>query len=136
MLHRHSNPVLRMPVTARGPVLLVEDHTDLREAMAELLEASNYTVVTAADGDEALARLRGGIAPCLIVLDLAMPGTDGCAFRSAQTHDAKLAAIPTIICSAHLDLKQTAAGLGIPGYFEKRGFERFLALVARHCLSD
>jgi CheY-like chemotaxis protein len=118
-------------------VLLVEDHADLREAMAELLEASDYTVVTAADGDEALGRLRGGIAPCLIVLDLDMPRKDGREFRSEQTHDATLAPIPTIICSAHGDLKQQAAGLGIDGYFEKRGsFDGFLALVARHCLND
>jgi CheY-like chemotaxis protein len=124
-----------MPIKPRRPVLLIEDHADLREAMAELLEASDYTVVTAVDGDEALRRLRGGIAPCLIVLDLDMPRKDGREFRSEQTHDAKLAAIPTIICSASGDLKQKAAGLGIDGYFEKRGaFEGFLALVARHCL--
>jgi len=71
----------------------------------------------------------------LIVLDLDMPRKDGDEFRSEQTHDAKLAAIPTIVCSARRDLKQKAAELGIDGYFEKRGgFEGLLALVARHCL--
>jgi two-component system response regulator MprA len=118
-------------------VLLVEDDAELREAIAELLNASNYTVVTAADGDEALGRLRGGIVPCLIVLDLNMPRKDGRAFRSEQIGDANLAAIPTIICSARGDLKQEAAELGIDGYFEKRGgFDALLALVARHCLTD
>jgi two-component system, chemotaxis family, chemotaxis protein CheY len=127
-----------MPIKKpHGPVLLVEDHVDLREAVVELLEASDYTVVTAADGAEALGRLRGGIAPCLIVLDLEMPRKDGCEFRAEQTRDAKLASIPTIILSARDDLKQKAAELGIDGYFEKRGgFDGFLALVARHCLTD
>jgi CheY-like chemotaxis protein len=122
------------PGDARSPVLLVEDHADLREALAELLEASDYTVVTAADGEEALACLRNGVAPCLIVLDLDMPGMDGCAFRSEQSHDAKLAAIPTIICSGRADLKQMAGRLGIHGYFEKRAdAHAFLALVAQYC---
>jgi CheY-like chemotaxis protein len=115
----------------------VEDHADLREAMTDLLEAFDYTVVTAADGHEALARLRGGTAPCLIVLDLEMPRKDGWEFRSEQTHDPKLAAIPTIISSGDGDVKQKAAALGIDGYFEKHDdFAGLLDLVARYCLTE
>ncbi len=126
-----------MPINPSGPVLLVEDNGELREAMAALLEASDYTVVTAVDGEEALRRLRSGISPCVIVLDLDMPRKDGREFRSEQIRDAKLAAIPTILCSAHGDLKQRASGLGIDGYFEKHGgFDGLLTLVARRCLTD
>jgi CheY-like chemotaxis protein len=126
-----------MLVNARGPILLVEDHADLREAMTSLLEAFGYEVVAAADGSEALDRLRGGTAPGLIVLDLEMPRKDGWKFRSEQTHDPKLAAIPTIISSADGNVKQKAALLGIDGYFEKRGgFDGLLDLVARYCLTE
>ena len=69
--------VLPRPANARGPILLVEDHADLREAMTSLLEAFGYGVVTAADGGEALDHLRRGTAPSLIVLDLEMPRKDG-----------------------------------------------------------
>jgi len=125
------------PVKPLGPILLVEDHADLREAMTDLLEAFDYTVATAADGGEALDLLRGGTAPCLIVLDLEMPRKDGWAFRSAQTHDPKLAAIPTIVSSADGDVKQKAAALGIDGYFEKGGgFDGLLELVARYCHAE
>ena len=118
---------------ARGTILLVEDHADLREAMTSLLEAFGYEVVTAADGGEALDRLRRGIAPCLIVLDLEMPRKDGWKFRSEQLHDPKLAGIPTIVSSAEANVKQKAALLGIHGYFEKRGgFDGLLDLVARY----
>jgi two-component system chemotaxis response regulator CheY len=124
-------------VNSRGPILLVEDHADLREAMTSLLEASGYAVVAAADGDEALDRLRRGTAPCLIVLDLEMPRKNGWEFRSEQIHDPKLAAIPTIVSSADDDVKQKAASLGIDGYFEKRGgFQGLLDLVARYALSS
>jgi CheY-like chemotaxis protein len=131
------NVMAPTPVKPQGPILLVEDHADLREAMTDLLEAFDYTVVTAADGGEALDCLRGGTAPCLIVLDLEMPRKDGWKFRSEQIHDPKLAAIPTIVSSADGDVKQKAAALGIDGYFEKRGgFDGLLELVARYCLTE
>ena len=124
-------------MNARGPILLVEDHADLRNAMTSLLEAFGYAVVTAADGSEALDRLRRGTAPCLIVLDLEMPRKNGREFRSEQTHDPKLAAIPTIVSSADGNVKQKAAALGIDGYFEKRGgFDGLLDVVARYCLTE
>jgi CheY-like chemotaxis protein len=127
----------RMPVDARGPILVVEDNADLREAMASLLAAFGYEVVTAADGTEALDRLRRGSAPCLIVLDLEMPRTDGWKFRAEQLRDPELAAIPTIISSAEGNVKQEAAALGIDGYFEKRGgFGALLDLVARYGLRE
>ena len=88
--------------------------------------------MAAADGGEALDRLRGGTAPCLIVLDLEMPRKDGWEFRSEQIHDPKLAAIPTILSSADVDVKQKAAALGIDGYLERGGFDGLLELVARY----
>ena len=124
-------------VNARGPILLVEDHADLREAMTGLLEAFGYEVVTAVDGCEALDRLRRGTAPSLIVLDLEMPRKDGWQFRCEQTRDPKLAMIPTIVSSADGMVKEKAALLGIDGYFEKRGgFDELLDLVSRYCLTE
>ena len=94
-----------------GPILLVEDHADLREATTDLLG--------------------------LIVLDLEMPRKDGWEFRSEQMHDPRRAAIPTIISSADDDVRQKAAALGIAGYFEKRGgFDGLLDVVARYCLVE
>ena len=105
--------------------------------MTTLLEVFDYSVVTAADGDEALDHLRGGTAPCLIVLDLDMPRKDGWEFRSEQIRDPKLAAIPTIISSSGDDVKQKAAALSIEGYFENRAdFDAFLELVGRYCLIE
>ena len=105
--------------------------------MTSLLEAFGYEVVAAADGSEALDRLRGGTAPGLIVLDLEMPRKNGWEFRSEQSQDPKLAAIPTIVSSADGNVKQKAASLGIDGYFEKRGgFDGLLDLVARYCLTE
>jgi CheY-like chemotaxis protein len=60
-----------------GPlVLVVDDHEDTRAICQRALEMAGYRVVTAASGDEALARLEEH-RPAVVVLDLAMPGMDG-----------------------------------------------------------
>jgi CheY-like chemotaxis protein len=81
-------------------VLVVDDDHDVRAALVELLETEGYDVVAAANGRVALARLRAGVRPCAIVLDLMMPIMDGWEFRAAQLGDADLRDIPVIILSA------------------------------------
>jgi len=85
------------------PILVIDDDVVIRAAMEALLELEGYAVVVAADGDQALQRLRAGLEPALIMVDLAMPTTDGFAFRRAQLSDPRLAAIPTIAWSATYD---------------------------------
>jgi len=57
-------------------VLVVDDDERIRELLAEYLDARGLSVETAADGEEGLARLRGGGFD-LVVLDVMMPGPDG-----------------------------------------------------------
>lgn len=82
-------------------VLLIEDDDSTREAYAELIrEVLHYDVAEAADGREGLERLRAGLQPALILLDLWMPTMDGFAFRRAHRADPTLAQCPVLICSA------------------------------------
>lgn len=57
-------------------VLVVDDEPQIRRALKAGLERNNYTVVLAASGEEGLdaAALE---SPEVVILDLAMPGTDG-----------------------------------------------------------
>jgi DNA-binding response OmpR family regulator len=57
-------------------ILVVDDEPNLREALAEGLEAEGFRVVTAADGREALAVFRE-TRPDLIILDLMLPELSG-----------------------------------------------------------
>ncbi len=57
-------------------VLLVEDDDDNRELMTEVLVAAGCDVVSAASGQEGLARLAGG-AVDVLVTDVGMPGMGG-----------------------------------------------------------
>jgi two-component system response regulator MprA len=83
------------------PVLLVvDDETTIRDTLANLLSKEGYTVETAADGEDALEKLRGELRPNLIVLDLMMPRLDGLAFRQRQLADPAFVHIPVLMISA------------------------------------
>ncbi len=57
-------------------ILLVDDDPDILDALAMILEAEGYQVVTARDGIEGLANLKTE-KPDLLILDLLMPKMDG-----------------------------------------------------------
>ena len=59
-----------------------------------------YTVAMAADGREALDRLRRQWRPSLILLDLTMPVMNGWQFRAEQRLDPALSGIPVVVLSA------------------------------------
>jgi DNA-binding response OmpR family regulator len=60
-------------------ILVVEDDTNARKLMKAVLERAEYSVSTAADGEDALALLDTRHVD-LILLDVMMPGMDGYAF--------------------------------------------------------
>jgi DNA-binding NtrC family response regulator len=57
-------------------VLLVDDEEEYTEALAQRLEARNLSVITASNGDEAIARLREENID-VVILDMVMPGRSG-----------------------------------------------------------
>lgn len=81
-------------------VMVVDDDHGIRDALASVLCDEGYTVVCANDGKDALERLRSGVSPCLIFLDLMMPVMDGWEFRRQQNDDPAIARIPVAIITA------------------------------------
>ena len=65
------------------PVLVVEDHEELRETLRVLLADEGFEVVTAENGRIALDRLEEIAHPCVVLLDLMMPVMDGLTFLKA-----------------------------------------------------
>lgn len=57
----------------RGSVLVVDDHSDSREMIAEYLSGVGFTVSTAPDGAEAVTRVEQN-PPDVVLMDLRMPG--------------------------------------------------------------
>ena len=87
-----------MSETGRG-VLVVDDDSDIRSVVSELLTDEGYQVRTAVNGREALATLSSW-RPDVILLDLMMPIMDGWTFLANQQSIQELRQIPVIVMSA------------------------------------
>ena len=123
-----------IPERPAAPVLVVEDNTEVRQALVALLEAEGYHVAEAVDGVSALRLLRtAAVQPCLIVLDLMMPRMSGWDFRMEQSSDLRLAGIPVVVVSAD-PLASQAERMGAAAVLSKPADpEQFLELIGRHC---
>ena len=86
---------LSAPGSRGGIVLLVDDDAVLRELLAQTLADAGYSVVTAGDGDEALA-LASALQEQLglVVTDIRMPVMDGLTLAASL---AKLRRPPAIL---------------------------------------
>ncbi len=82
------------------PILVVDDDTDLRETLGELLTEEGYEPRLFENGRTALDCLRHGIRPKLILLDLMMPEMNGWQFREEQLRDERLRDIPVVVMTA------------------------------------
>ncbi len=74
-----ANPAAIQAMTAltmTKTVLVVDDEKDIRDLIAYNLSKEGFAVLTAEDGNEALAKL-GSHKVALVVLDIMMPGMDG-----------------------------------------------------------
>jgi CheY-like chemotaxis protein len=88
------------PHTSVPLVLVVDDDRDIRGTLGVVLEEEGYATASASDGREALRLLREGLRPCVIFLDLSMPGMDGWDFRANQLTDPDLSTIPVVVITA------------------------------------
>jgi CheY-like chemotaxis protein len=100
-------------------ILIVDDDEDIREVLGLVLQAEGHWVEGAADGLEALDRLRRGNPPSLVLLDLMMPRLDGEGVLRAMSGDPRLSHIPVCIISGHQDARDRAARLGAIGSLVK-----------------
>jgi CheY-like chemotaxis protein len=80
-------------------VLLVDDEPSLLYLHRLVLELAGYSVVEAADGAQALERIRER-SPDLVVSDLMMPVMDGHALIAALQADDELRTIPVVVVTA------------------------------------
>ena len=79
-------------------ILIVDDSPTERYYLTDILERNGFTVTTAENGDDAMAKIKAD-RPELILMDVVMPGANGFQVTRAIAKDPELADVPIIICS-------------------------------------
>lgn len=81
-------------------VLIVDDEEDSLDVARRLLKKTGAVVITAENGEEALAKVREQ-RPKFIISDLSMPVMDGWLLMQALNENRATANIPVIALTAH-----------------------------------
>ncbi len=104
----------------RSSILLLEDEPELAERLIAELEAADYHVELARNGQEGLDHLATSI-PDLIISDVMMPGMDGFEFMRRLRADSELARIPVIMLTTRRRVSDIVEGfsLGADDYVAK-----------------
>jgi CheY-like chemotaxis protein len=116
-------------------VLVVDDDPDIREALEILLEMNGHPVVSAGDGSEAIDQLRRETRrPCVILLDLMMPGMNGFELQEALSLEPAFAGIPlVVITGAGATVERMASRFTSEILRKPFDAVSILDLVNRHC---
>jgi CheY-like chemotaxis protein len=123
-----SNPFTRL-------VLVVEDDADTRELLKFHIESLGYSVVEAADGEEAV-RLAERRLPHLVLMDTSMPRVDGLLAAERIRKLDKGGQVTIIFLSgyAHPQFRESALAAGGDGYLVKPISLRELELALKKYL--
>jgi CheY-like chemotaxis protein len=127
-----------VPLLDKYTVMIVEDATEVRQAMIALLRNEGYEVVGAADGLQAIDVLHR-VLPDLLLLDINMPGIDGLRLLELVRADPRHENVPVMMLTANTDHKslERAEQLGVKDYLVKGRicWKDAMARV-RSCLTD
>lgn len=113
-----------------GRVLIVDDEATARCALAELLGEEGYTVETAADGRDAVAKLNE-FAADVVVTDWKMPGMDGLGLVAKSIEQDPEREVIMMTAFGTMEAAAAATCAGVSGYLTKPiDFDRLLVVLA------
>jgi two-component system phosphate regulon response regulator PhoB len=116
-------------------VLVVDDHLDTCEILVRLLRLASYRAVCANGGQEALDFLETTV-PCMIFLDVMMPGINGLDVLRVVRTKRETHSVPVVMFSADTspETSVSALRLGAQEFVIKgrMAFAELKALVTRY----
>jgi len=135
-LPRAATPVPK--TTGRNKVLVVDDDRDLLEYTTELLTSESIGSYTALDAEQALHLARTTEDIGLILLDIAMPITDGMTLCRTFKNTPETRSIPIYMVSARVGAKTVRQSLqaGADGYLVKPFETEELLSIVRRVLQE
>lgn len=80
-------------------ILIVDDSPTERYFLTDILVKNGFTVSTAENGEEALAKIKAD-KPDLILMDIVMPGQNGFQITRAIARDPETENMPIFICTS------------------------------------
>src|SRR3954470_7233152 len=103
-----------------GRVLIVEDDPSIRMLTRTVLEGHGYQIFEAEDGPSALPAARDA-RPDAILLDVGLPGIDGCGVLALLMEDAELLDVPVVMVTAWAEPELVAKAMdrGAHDYIRK-----------------
>jgi PAS domain S-box-containing protein len=124
------------PSKSKQPiVLVVDDEAQDRELLANYLSPEGYRIVTAAPGDEAIAKARD-LRPDVITLDILMSTGSGWEMLYRLRNTPETAKTPIVVVSI-VDQRRLGFSLGAAEYLVKPvSKEILLEALSRHIISD
>lgn len=106
--------------SSQKTILIIEDHDDIRESTAEILELAGYSVFTAPEGKTGVEMALEHL-PDLVLCDIMMPVMDGYGVLYLLGKNAKTASIPLIFITAKAERADLRKGMemGADDYITK-----------------
>jgi DNA-binding NtrC family response regulator len=115
-------------------VLLVDDDVDILDAFGTLLTLNGVEVDLAHSAFAALGKLQRGPTPCLVLLDIRMPGMSGWDLWSWMQREPTTAGVPVVMISGDGYPRAEAQSRGVLDVLLKPiDVDEVLALIDRHC---
>ncbi|MDR1370481.1 MAG: response regulator [Dysgonamonadaceae bacterium] len=136
MTSLEKNNVNKLMKNEKKRILLVEDHNDLRNLIADIL-FEDYDVVEAKDGRDASEILENELIH-LIISDIMMPNKDGLTLCTEVKSNIETSHIPVILLTAKTGIENEIEGIstGADIYIEKPVDLDLLKLTIRNIFSQ
>lgn len=116
----------------RRTVLVVDDSATMRRSVEMTLTLGGYDVVSAENGQAALARLQAGLRPDLLLTDLVMPVMDGLDLIRAARPLLRSTPMVMLTTQSQQHLRDEGAAAGATAWLLKpTGGQELLSLVQR-----
>jgi DNA-binding response OmpR family regulator len=126
-------PSAAIPPLLGHQVLIVDDHDDISDAMALVLELEGCAVARSAGVNDAFGRMHDGFSPCIVLLDLHMPELDGWAFLARMARESCLDGVPVVVVSGDASERPAVVRAGYDFILKPFASATLLTAIGRQC---
>jgi CheY-like chemotaxis protein len=110
---------MRKIAPMKKQILVIDDEIEIRLAIETLFEETDYEVISLSSGQEALEKLKNGLKPDIVLLDLMMPDMSGYRMLDELYRLELHTSFSLIVMSGDVLMKHQMDQMGIKGFLSK-----------------